>query len=220
MADNEQLLVFVDADVKKQLKIYAATQGVTLKTVVDEALRSFLGVAKNLGNTIPQFNHECKKCGRGWSADKSDPRVCPYCKSYAWRESPTDRLTHGGRQLFQHECEPCSNKWENGIAEPKACPSCGSKAWKAGSPLNMQAKFSRALKLSSRDALTLSRYSGIEGIADYNAGRKPVTQELLDQLNAGIERCLAAEAKQQEKEEAAMPATIPWGLPDEEDTLW
>lgn len=29
---------------------------------------------------------ECKKCGHKWYSKSGNPKVCPKCKSYKWKE--------------------------------------------------------------------------------------------------------------------------------------
>ncbi|MFA5340185.1 MAG: hypothetical protein WC332_00265 [Clostridia bacterium] len=35
--------------------------------------------------------HKCLRCGYEWSSQKENPKCCPACKSYRWREEKRDK---------------------------------------------------------------------------------------------------------------------------------
>lgn len=72
-------------------------------------------------DTEPIFVEQlhCTRCGHSWDKRTTEPKKCPRCGSYKWKE-PANKMT----------CSICHHEWFSSTAEgPRRCPSCGSYDW-------------------------------------------------------------------------------------------
>lgn len=43
-----------------------------------------------------KYKHKCQRCGLEWESYKKEPRACPRCKSYYWREKRKEEEKENG----------------------------------------------------------------------------------------------------------------------------
>lgn len=43
------------------------------------------------------MQNKCKSCGYEWDSKKQDPKSCPYCKSYKWKDKNNNPNLDGER---------------------------------------------------------------------------------------------------------------------------
>lgn len=62
---------------------------------------------------------QCTRCGYSWSKRCDEPKKCPQCGSYRWKE-PAYKMT----------CGICHHKWISSNPNgPRRCPRCGTYEW-------------------------------------------------------------------------------------------
>ena len=128
-----QLILHVEPYIKEWLKTEAKRCSTTIKNITTEAILKFIG-DENLPESVNRVrDFFCHKCKSEWTSVKDAPKVCPYCKSYAWNVPPKEDV--------EHECNSCGFTWTNTIKSPVACPSCKSRAWDPTSPAYVAERF-------------------------------------------------------------------------------
>lgn len=175
-----QLLIHIDDELKTKLKLAAVQEGRTIRELVTDAIMKSLNIeSTSVLAAISTVDHACKKCSKTWRG-KPDPKTCPFCKSYSWREPAVIEHTH--------TCHACSFSWESKKAAPAICPSCRSYEWNRDSAKTLKKKFYNMYQSSKLSVQELAPCMGTtdEKLRDFIKGDKEVTQAHIDVLRNAL----------------------------------
>lgn len=65
----------------------------------------------------------CKRCGYTWEPRISNPKRCPRCQCYEWKEN------YKIPKIPNSICKQCGHRWFSRTDNPKKCPRCQSYKW-------------------------------------------------------------------------------------------